>query len=233
MILLLYAILLSSVPFEVSQTDGIVKGFVFDAVTKKPLHLANIIVKETPYGAAADSNGYFEIKGIPPGIYAVEFTHVGYKTKLRVINLTGIDDIELEIGLDQESISLPEIMVIDSSEYLRSIHRYPGSTVITPSMIKKLGDDARLNDILREYVPRLDLEIVRWESGRRPLRLMLMIDGRKFPIYEPREIYDYVEAKEISSVVVHRGMNAMLLSGSRSPIDWLIEIIRQKYLEGK
>jgi hypothetical protein len=233
MLIIAYAILLFSVQFEISQSNGTVKGFVFDAVTKKPLHLANIRVQETPYGVAADSNGYFEIKAIPAGIYVLEFTHVGYKTRFRVINLTSREEIQLEIGLDQEAIPLPEIMVIDSSEHLRSIHRYPGSTVITPSMIQKLGDDARLNDILREYVPRLDLEIVRWESGKRPLRLVLMIDGRRFPIYEPREIYDYVEAKEISSIVVHRGMNAMLLSGSRSPVDWLIEVTRRKYLEDK
>lgn len=233
MLRLLCTILLSYLTIAEAQTGATVKGFVFDAATKRPLPLANILLKETAHGGAADSSGYFEIKGIPPGTYVVEFTHIGYRSRLRAISLIYGDTIELTIGLDQEAIPLPEITVVDSSEHIRSLHRYPGSTVITRSMIRKLGDDARVNDILREYIPRLDLEIVRAESGRRPLRLVLMIDGRRIFIYEPKEIYDYIDAKEIGSIVVHRGISATLLLGSLSPVDWLIEVTREKYLEDK
>jgi hypothetical protein len=230
---LLCTILLSFLTLAEAQTGATVKGFVFDAATKKPLPLANILVKETPHGAATDSSGYFEIKGIPPGTYIVEFTHIGYRSKVRLISLIDGDNVELIIGLDQDAIPLPEITVVDTSEQIRSLHRYPGSTVITRSMIRKLGDDVRVNDILREYVPPLDLAIVRAESGRRPLRLMLTIDGRRIFIYEPKEIYDYIDAKEIGSIVVHRGIDATLLSGSPTPVDWLIEITREKYIEDK
>ena len=60
------------------QTGKIV-GKVYDASTKEPLPGANVIIEGTTMGAASDVNGNFLIIGVPPGIYTLRATMIGYR----------------------------------------------------------------------------------------------------------------------------------------------------------
>ena len=71
-----------------SGTTGKISGSVKDSQTGEPLAGANIIIQGTNLGAASDINGDYYIINVPPGLYTVKASMMGYKdvamTQLRV-----------------------------------------------------------------------------------------------------------------------------------------------------
>jgi len=59
-------------------TTGKITGLVQDASTGEGLAGANIIIQGTYMGAATNVDGYYVILNIPPGIYDVQVTMIGY-----------------------------------------------------------------------------------------------------------------------------------------------------------
>ncbi|MBN2001566.1 TonB-dependent receptor, partial [candidate division KSB1 bacterium] len=62
-------------------TSGKIMGKITDAETTEPLIGANITIAGTTMGAAADREGYFSIINVPPGIYELRASMMGYQTK--------------------------------------------------------------------------------------------------------------------------------------------------------
>ncbi|RMD91614.1 MAG: TonB-dependent receptor [Calditrichaeota bacterium] len=61
-------------------TTGKIVGRVVDADTNEPLPGANVQLVGTTLGAATDLNGNFVILNVPPGIYTVKISFIGYQT---------------------------------------------------------------------------------------------------------------------------------------------------------
>jgi len=81
-VLLLLAVLFwASAAF--SADVGRVLGKVTVSGTGKPLAFANIVVVGTQYGAMSTGDGEYIIVGIPPGVYSVRATYMGYATVTR------------------------------------------------------------------------------------------------------------------------------------------------------
>ena len=49
-----------------------------DKSNGEPVIAANAIVLETSFGASTDINGEYTILSVPPGIYRVQFSCIGY-----------------------------------------------------------------------------------------------------------------------------------------------------------
>ncbi|MBI2417648.1 MAG: TonB-dependent receptor [Ignavibacteriales bacterium] len=68
---------------------GVVEGVVIDRLTMQPLQGANIIIQGTSLGASTNEQGQYCIKDIPPGVYLVKVTMIGYekiiKTDVRIL----------------------------------------------------------------------------------------------------------------------------------------------------
>ena len=62
----------------VSQQFGRILGKVTDMDTGEPLPYANITVLETILGASTNEQGFYSIDRIPPGIYSLRFSTIGY-----------------------------------------------------------------------------------------------------------------------------------------------------------
>lgn len=62
---------------------GKIAGRVTDAQTGEPIVGANIIIEGTYLGAASDLNGNYAIINVPPGVYKVKASAVGYKTVVK------------------------------------------------------------------------------------------------------------------------------------------------------
>jgi outer membrane receptor for ferrienterochelin and colicin len=87
-----------------AETTGKLVGQVTDQETGEPLVGVNLILEGTDIGAATDQNGEYLIMRVPPGIYTVHASMIGYR-ELRVegvriaIDLTTRLDIQLEPGV--------------------------------------------------------------------------------------------------------------------------------------
>ncbi|NQT24133.1 TonB-dependent receptor [candidate division KSB1 bacterium] len=77
LVILIMIGLLSGLVF--AGTTGKISGDVIDQDTKLTLAGTNIIIEGTMMGAASSLDGYYNILNIPPGIYSIRATMMGYK----------------------------------------------------------------------------------------------------------------------------------------------------------
>jgi outer membrane receptor protein involved in Fe transport len=79
-LLILMLMLWSSVQTVWSGTTGKIEGAVTDRETGEALPGANIIIDGTSLGAASDLDGRYTIINVPPGVFTVTASFVGYGT---------------------------------------------------------------------------------------------------------------------------------------------------------
>ena len=82
-----------------SGTTGKITGVVKDAESGDPLPGANILIEGTTMGAASDMDGFFIILNIPPGIYTLKASMMGYQTK-RVENVRVMIDLTTTVNFN-------------------------------------------------------------------------------------------------------------------------------------
>lgn len=109
-----FFILLCCMCWNVFAAEYQIKGVVIDKSTRQPLEFVNVLVVGLGIGASTDANGNFLITQVPPGIYRLQASFLGYKTELtpeyRVNHVTPYVQIELE----EENASLNEVVVTAS-----------------------------------------------------------------------------------------------------------------------
>ncbi|PZX46992.1 TonB-dependent receptor [Algoriphagus chordae] len=120
-------------------SQGIIRGKIINPVNNEPVAFANVLVLETELGAISDENGEYEITDIPPGLYNVRVSFVGFKNKTAFeVQVTLARPVQLDFELLEDASELSEVVV--SSEFSRSeetplsvrklnaneIERYPG-----------------------------------------------------------------------------------------------------------
>lgn len=145
--------------------QGVIRGRIFNPVNNEPIAFANVLVLDTDLGAISDEDGNYEIQGIPPGLYNVRASFVGYKTSTKYeIQISQAKAIQLDFELLEDASELNEVVV--SSEFSRSeetplsvrrlntneIERYPGGNRDISRVIQALPGVASTpsfrNDIL-------------------------------------------------------------------------------------
>jgi len=79
-VLVIALILLYGATAVHAGTTGKIAGVVSDADNGAPLPGANVIIEGTTMGAASGINGYYVILNIPPGIYTLKASMMGYSS---------------------------------------------------------------------------------------------------------------------------------------------------------
>lgn len=146
-------------------SQGVIRGRIINPSNGEPVAFANVLVLETEYGAISDEDGNYIIESIPPGLYNVRASFVGYKTETRYeVRVTLAKSVQLDFELTEDASELGEVVV--SSEFSRSeetplsvrklnsneIERYPGGNRDISRVIQALPGVASTpsfrNDIL-------------------------------------------------------------------------------------
>lgn len=146
-------------------SQGIIRGRIISPVNNDPIPFASILILETGFAANSDEEGFFEISGIPPGLYNLRASFVGFKTvTIYEIQVSMARPVQLDIELEEATAELSEVVV--SSEFSRSeetplsirrlnkneIERYPGGNRDISRVIQALPGVASTpsfrNDIL-------------------------------------------------------------------------------------
>ena len=76
---------------------GKITGKVLDKETGNPLPGVNVLLEGTSMGAATDANGEFYVMEVPPGLYNVQFSFIGY-TSLNISNVRSTVDLTTNMG---------------------------------------------------------------------------------------------------------------------------------------
>ncbi|MCL5028186.1 MAG: TonB-dependent receptor [Bacteroidetes bacterium] len=98
-------------------TTGKISGKIIDAKTGEPLVGANILIENTSLGAAADLDGSYFIINIPPGVYVVKASYVGYRTVIEKQVVVNIDRTRrLDFSLSPEGVQTNAVVVVAKKE---------------------------------------------------------------------------------------------------------------------
>ena len=101
----------------------LIRGKVTDKSSGEPLIGVNVIVKGLPYGAATNLDGYYIIENLEKRVYTLVYNYIGYKSHVEAdLDLKRSDEIERNIALETETISLSEITVTPGAfSFLKNI----------------------------------------------------------------------------------------------------------------
>jgi len=109
-----FAILMAALAFlptaSLAQT-GEISGKVTDVKSGEALPGALIVVKGTNRGAAADANGSYAIRSMPPGTYTIEARFIGYLLREVTLTLTASQQATANFQLKQTVVQLGEVVV--------------------------------------------------------------------------------------------------------------------------
>jgi len=94
-------------------TTGKIAGKIIDAQTKEPLIGVNVLVAGTALGAASGLDGTYFILNVPPGIYQVKASMIGYAMVAMNNVKVSIDlTTKLDFELSEEVLTMGEVVVV-------------------------------------------------------------------------------------------------------------------------
>jgi hypothetical protein len=174
----LFAVLVLAVGQSVlyAGTTGKINGRVTDKDTGEPLIGANVLIQDTPMGAATDIDGYYAILNIPPGNYTLRVQYVGYQTVVdENVSVQADFTTERDFELPSSAVELGELIVTSERPLIREDMTSSLSS-ITADQIKNLPVD-NVQNVLRlsagviEDAGRLSIrggrtsEVAYWVNG--------------------------------------------------------------------
>jgi len=116
---LLFAFLRLAASLFAQQNNSFsVSGTVVDTITKQPIEyvslaLYSINISKPVNGAITNNKGEFAIQGLPAGKYVLKASFVGYKNKVKIIEISNTGTNHLDpIELNNSTISLQEVQII-------------------------------------------------------------------------------------------------------------------------
>ncbi|MCI0694700.1 TonB-dependent receptor [candidate division KSB1 bacterium] len=94
-------------------TTGKIKGKVTDRESGEPLPGANVLILGTTFGAASDFNGEFVILNVPPGLYTVKSTFIGYQ-EVSILNIRVNADLTTEANfkMPTTAVEVGEVSIV-------------------------------------------------------------------------------------------------------------------------
>ena len=101
-----------------------VKGVVYDT-EQNPVSYANVYVKGTVKGALTDAKGKFQLFDLEKGVYEVQISAVGYKTKSQVVEVDANGVLDLGLVVLEIGVEMPEFSIIANKD--RIFSQVPGA----------------------------------------------------------------------------------------------------------
>ena len=108
-------VILVLVNITVWGQNGVIKGKVVNSINNEPIPFASVGITSISAAAATDINGEYELKNLPPGLYNISASFVGFSKKtIFEIQVNNYTPTVLNISLDQQIDSLAAVEVLAS-----------------------------------------------------------------------------------------------------------------------
>ena len=155
---------------------GKIAGRVTEAGTGNPLIGTNVIVDGTSFGAATDENGEYFIINLPPGVYSVKFSMIGYAEYTATDVSVSIDvTTPLEAALESQAIAGESVTVVSErpliEKTLTSTKQYVSGSLTTQLPVATVKDVVKTLPGVIEHDGFLHLR------GGRSGEEMYLVDG--------------------------------------------------------
>ncbi len=132
-----------------SQSTGKIMGKITDASTDEGIPFANVLIDGTTLGAASDVEGNFVILNVPPGVYNVTASFIGYqKVTIKEITVNVGFTTSLDFKLSPGEITLEAVIVQgDRNPLIRQDLTNP-TVAITSESLETLPVD-NISDVIK------------------------------------------------------------------------------------
>jgi Fe(3+) dicitrate transport protein len=193
-VLSIFPLVYISSPSQAQESSQVLRGAIIGRVvsekTGDALVGANVFLNETRFGTTSQSDGRFDLSGIPAGNYDVRVSMVGYRPTSQRITLQNGEKLELLFALETLPIEFPNVEIIGSLP--ESFLKIPGSGMILSTEAIEKTHPLSTNEMLRK-IPGV---CVRDEEGfgirpnigirglfpTRSTKVLLLEDGVPFAI---------------------------------------------------
>ncbi|MBC7923740.1 MAG: TonB-dependent receptor, partial [Ferruginibacter sp.] len=105
-------LLLVTVPdYLRAQSPGIVRGVVTDVDNGEPAVGANVIIKGTLLGVAANADGSFLITGVPAGEQVLAVSAIGFAPLEVAVTVVGGQEVRRDVALKVQTTQIGEVII--------------------------------------------------------------------------------------------------------------------------
>ncbi|MBN1447639.1 MAG: TonB-dependent receptor [Bacteroidetes bacterium] len=185
-----------------------------------PLNGANVSIKGTVLGAASATDGRYTVRRIPPGMYTIVCSMIGYRRESARLAIGPGEDLRLDFRLEETTIETGEV-IVTAGKHAQSFEEIPVSIATFDSRQIEARGIINLDDALRKvsgvHVAE-DQVNIRGSSGySRALgsRVMLLIDGAPVLAGDAGEIkFDIVPMFAVERIEVVKGAGSALYGSS-------------------
>ena len=140
-----------TISFLLAQPVHQVKGTVIDKSSRQPLEFINVMIVGLNKGGVTNAEGKFSIGQVPPGIYRLQASAIGYKTVTTPEYILSTRDLHIQIEMEENQTELEGVTVI-ASPFRRDIESPVSLRIIGLQEIEKSpGANRDISRIVQSY----------------------------------------------------------------------------------
>jgi len=167
--------------FSQSRPDGVIQGKILETQSRLPVEYANVALVDTVKkiiigGAVTDSTGLFTLTNVPPGIYFLNYSFIGYEKKrsgpVRISRKNNRVNLGV-VGLTLAAVNMKEVTV--SAEKSMMVNRIDRKIFNVQQDI--MAQTGTVNDVLQN-IPAVSVDMDGNITLRGSGNVTVLIDGR-------------------------------------------------------
>lgn len=140
-----------TISFLLAQPVHQVKGTVIDKSSRQPLEFINVMIVGLNKGGVTNAEGKFSIGQVPPGIYRLQASAIGYKTVTTPEYILSTRDLHIQIEMEENQTEL-EGVTATASPFRRDIESPVSLRIIGLQEIEKSpGANRDISRIVQSY----------------------------------------------------------------------------------
>ena len=98
--------------FSFGQVKSVLKGTVIEEANGRTLPAVNVLIKGTKFATTTDADGNFIFRNVEIGKYEVQFSTIGFDTKLiSDVEVVKDDAIALNVSMVEKKNVLDEVII--------------------------------------------------------------------------------------------------------------------------
>ncbi|MCK4569291.1 MAG: carboxypeptidase-like regulatory domain-containing protein, partial [Bacteroidales bacterium] len=167
---------------------GIIRGSIYEEETGEPVIFTNVYLKGTTYGSSSDVNGLYVISRIPPGLYTLMVTYLGYDSLSMEVEVKADEIISKNLFLQKRSVTLDVVNISAERQEARtetqtSVNKVTPKEITAIPSIGGQADLAQYLQVLPGVVFTGDQGGQLYIRGGSPIQNKVLLDG--MIIYNP------------------------------------------------
>ena len=150
---LLTLLLFSNLLLSLLQAQPVhqIRGTVIEKNSRQPLEFINVMVLGLNEGGVTNAEGHFTIEQVPPGIYRLQATAIGYKSVTTPEYIVSTKDLNISIEMEENLTELAGVTVT-ASPFRRDLESPVSLRIIGLQEIEKSpGANRDISRIVQSY----------------------------------------------------------------------------------